>query len=797
MRQRMVEDRAASLLMRRLAEIAQGSGGSMDAGRQVPASTGISAAPQAKRDVELHPRPAVPPVIPPRSAPERQLPARWMGPGEAVTIAGLSISSGLIYVGASLTAADGQTEPCLIDPALPVGRRTGGNLDTVYRPSYAGIGLAERRGFLAWLADKRRDPGADPGFVHIFFYGLERRLFLEAALDEAPVLIAEVERLLALYGQYPSFCRHARAFLEAAALATGRNWTPAPRSGQHMDEFPLATRVRLGRLLAGGVPLGAEAALQWVLASPETRLRTPGQRCFVELQRLWEVRFAERNQDGLKPLWAQRRFRPRYRAASGTFEADIPGFAEELPDIAMAPTQGLRDLLETCMAELDPYSRLIGRRPEARDTVEAVMLLPAPIRAMVADDVLRAAQARLDTLLGAEGMARTTARALGDALGVPRGTDGGEAQVVTRLAFILDQFGVGLEPDRRYGGPPVGLDFALVAFRAAGGAPVPSGHQGFEAARVAMEVGALAAAADGELTQTEIEGLVAEARRATRLEPALRLRLEAFVRSIATNAPLLKAAMKRASALPRDGRRAIADAAIGAVLADGTATGGELRFLERLHRTLDLPPEAVHAALHQRAAARDEPVPIAAEERPPDIALPTEPVRADLHQRAARRDMPLPAIAEKQSPEVAVSAAPRREPEPGPAGRLRIDVQRLARIQAETSSVSALLAGVFTEEEAPPPTGPAPAAPPMEHGASAYSGLDEAHGGLLAFVGRQAGRVSQDAFDAEARRLRLLPGAAMETINDWGFVHHEEAVLEEGDDEIVVPEHLRAALAPN
>jgi hypothetical protein len=704
-----------------------------------------------------------------------------------VTIAGISISPGLIYVGASLTAADGQTEPCLIDPTLPVGRRTGGNLDMLFRPSVAGIGPAERRGFLAWLADGRRDPGADPGFLHIFFYGLERRLFLEGTLDEAPIVVAEVERLLALYGQYPSFARQARTFLEAVALATGRDWTPAPPSGEYTVEFPLATRVRLGRLLAGGAPIGAEAAFQWVLASPETRLRTPGQRCFVELQRLWQFRFAERHPGGLQPLLAQRRFRPRYRAASGTFEADIPGFAEELPDIAMVPTQGLRDLLETSMTELEPYSRLIGRRPEARDTVEAAMLLPAPIRAMVAGDVLRAAQARLDTLLGVQGMARTTARELGEMLGVPPFAESNQTQSVTRLALLLDHLEVGIEPDRRYGGSPIGLETPIVAFRAMGGAPVPTGHHAFEAARIAMEVGALAAAADGEVTPAELDALVAEARRGTRLEPPLRLRLEAFVRSIVADSSRLQAAMKRASSLPRAGRRAIADAAIGAVLSDGTATVGEVRFLERLHRTLDLPPASVHAALHQRAAARDEPVPIAPEERPPDIALPTEPVRADLHQRGSPHDTPRPATANMLPPEVARSS-----------GGLRIDVQRLARIQAETSSVSALLANVFAEEEPSTPNrSPPPDVPQMADGTSPYSGLDEAHGSLLAFVVRKAGRVSLDAFEVEARRLRLLPGAAMETINDWGFAHHEEPVLEEDGDEIAVPEHLRPALAPN
>ncbi len=110
-----------------------------------------------------------------------------------------------------------------------------------------------------------------------------------------------------------------------------------------------------------------------------------------------------------------------------------------------------------------------------------------------------------------------------------------------------------------------------------------------------------------------------------------------------------------------------------------------------------------------------------------------------------------------------------------------------------------MLAEVFAEEEAaataPVPQQATPETPEGEP--SPYDGLDERHGRLLAFVTRHGGRVSQEAFEAEARTLRLLPGAAMEAINDWGFATHEEAVLEEDGDVIAVPDHLLPSLAPN
>jgi hypothetical protein len=692
--------------------------------------------------------------------------ARWVAPGEEVTIAGIRVPGGMLYVGESLKARDGREENCLIDPDLAVAQSAKGNTGLHYWPSYASMTATGRRAFLQLLSGGRCDPSVDIGLVFIFFYGLERRLFIDRALSDGPALIAEVERLLGIYGSNGSFRTYAEAFLSAARLATGDLAPPRPEPTSYSYELPLATRLHIGRLLAAERPIDAGAAFLWVLGSPETRLRTPGHRCFAELEQLWAVRFAERNPGGLEVRPPKQRINASYRAASGTFTLDVAGPHEALPDVASVstPLQGLRDLLETCMTELEPYSRLLGRRPEAREGLEAAMLLPGAIRGTAANCVLAVARSQLDALLGPSGMTLTTPRALAEGLKIEGAEEGSGQQLVTRLSLMFDHLDVGLEPDRRYGGPPTGADAKVIAFRAIGGAPVAPGHSAFEAARLALEIGVLAAAADGDVTPAELEALVAEARRTQPLEPQERLRLEAFILSLAGSRPRIQAALKRAAALPADRRAAIAGAAVGAVLADGQATAAEVLFLESLHRALQLPREAVHAALHQRAAARDEPVPVAGEDLPPDV--------------------PLPPVGQ---PSVT------RGKQPG----LRIDQGRLARIEAETNSVSALLADVFADSETtplvPPKTQPDAAAAE----ASLYNGLDSRHGRLLAFVRGNGGRVPLRIFEAEARTLRLLPGAALEVINDWGFSNHEETVLEEDGDDVAVPDHLLCLLAPN
>lgn len=542
--------------------------------------------------------------------------------------------------------------------------------------------------------------------------------------------------------------------------------------------MPFSTRVHLGRLLAAGEPLDGSAAFLWVLGAPETRLRTPGQRCFPELKELWKARFAERNPGGLKIRVPQRKLKLSYRAASGTFEADIPGSFQALPDVTAitAPLQGLRDLLETCMTELEPYSRLLGRRPEAKDTVEGAMLLPPAIRETAGRTAIEAARSRLAALIGPVGMAVTSMAQLAEALGTQTSTTSSQAQA-TQLALMLDRLDVGMEPDRRYGTLSGGVDASVVVFRASAGAPIAPGRDAYEAARLAAEVGLIAATADGELSAVEIEALVTEARANASLEAHERLRIEAFIRNVQVTPPRLQSALKRAAQLSAAQRLALAEAAVTAVMADGRADASEVRFLERLHKALQLPVEAVHAALHQRASGMPSRlVAVTAEERVPGVPLPEQ------------------------------DQENRRNPSRRPPTGLPLDQARLARIRAETSAVSRLLSGVFSETETPPGSSdPAPAvtegtasaaAPLAGGGLSPYEGLDSAHGLVLSAVVRE-GPMLLDRFEVECRKVGLLPGAAMEAVNDWGFECHGELVLEENDELVSVPEHLLPSLAPN
>lgn len=667
-------------------------------------------------------------------------------------MADISIAEGMIYVGTDL-AVPGRygADNCLINPRLQVAKSVSqnDNLGLHYWPNYASITPAGRRAYLIWLAGGRTDPLVDVGLVFLFFYGLERRLFLERSLTDATALVSEVERLVGIYGGNASFSAYATQFLAAAALLTDRmpsRVEPQPIPG-YRSEIPFATRVHLGAALADGRSLSADDALLWVLGVPETSLRTPGQRCFAELRRLFSIRFAERHPRGLAVSAPKRRLSATYQAASGTFTVEIPGAHTVLPDIAAlsAPLRGLGAMLEACQVDLEAYSRLLGRKPEARGSLQAALLLPGPLRDDAVQAALAPVRARVARLLVGDGPGVVRVKALLAALEV-QAPDAAKlsASIMNQVGQRLDTLGFGMEPDRRYGGAAIASDGQVVLFAATGGAPVDPERPPFVAAKAAMEVAMLAAVADGELGADEFEALLADARAMGGLEPAERLRLDALVWTLREQArPTV--ALKRAAALPEAERRIIAAAAVSAILADGAASPREVAFLEKVHRSLGLPVEAVHAALHKGAATRMGPAATAASAA---SAASTDPI-------------------------------------------LALDAARMERIRQETTAVSALLSNIFSDDDEDTPIA-APVSDPAER--PAFEGLDAAHGRLLLAV-RAAGRLSAEDFEREAKALRLMPEGAAETINDWGFDRFGEPVIELEDGGAAVPDHLLEELA--
>ena len=688
--------------------------------------------------------PLAPAVSPPSGA------SIWISePRDLVAGGSFAFRADLIYYG-SPNRYDPRHDCSRIDPRLSVdqrGDRAGTTLD--YWPTYTHLDPRARATYLEWLTGGRSDPDIPIGYVFLFFYGLEQRLLIDDARDEAPAILAEVRRLLSIHGPNHSFASYAAKLLQLGAVYDdGDEEEEGPTAAWARNyelEVPFDVRVRLGRRIRDGAALSADDCLRWVLALPDVYLRTPGQRCFDELRQLWNARFAARYPTGLSIRRPRARLTHHYRAASGTFVADVS--VGDLPDIGgtTSPLVPLRAMLDACIEELDAYSRLLGREPEARGRTRADLLLPPELRD--GRPSLTDCRQRLGALFD-QGQAVAPAAVIAGILDIEleHGADRLPAAVLRQMAAALDALHHGFEPDRRYGSSAsLRRDTTLLLFSAADGGAVEHERASYLTARTMVEVSMLASASDGQVVAAEIESVERRLRALPDLgEPEI-ARLMAWGRALAADPPKVRAALKKLGQVPTASRAALAACALDAVLADGRVTAEEVRFLEALHASLGLPANSVYQALHRGAPDAD---------LGPVTVLPGTPEEI----------VPLP-------------------PEITPGGGIAIDAARLERIRSETAKVSSILGAIFAEDEPPaPPRRKAAAAPAP----AAFAGLDAAHGQLLALL--VAAPMDRARFEAAARDLRLFPGGALDAINEWGFDRFDAPVIEDEDPLFVPPD---------
>ncbi|MGE0183990.1 MAG: TerB N-terminal domain-containing protein [Parvularculaceae bacterium] len=676
----------------------------------------------------------------------------WVPKGETVIIQGVRIDGGMIYVGERNRAGDSdRPQNALINPSLSAsGAARDPSGDSMpYWPSYSEIEPRARRTYLEWLANGRDDPEIGVGYVFLYFYGLEYRLFFEQAEAETNEILAEVKRLISIYGGNNSFRGYAERMLDAAGFLTTKldQRPPVEPPSSSLFEMPYGVRAYLGRKILDGENLDADDALLWMASSPAVQFRTPAIRCFEELRALWNIRFSKRFPKGMNVKPPKRKLSLEYRAASGRFDASISGKGDDLPDIGAltAPVNKLYGLLAECTSELDAYSRLLGRSPEAKGSIDAAALLPADLMDAPTANPLKEIATVIAACLSEMKSGWMPVKSLLEAINLDIPTTGKiPATTLNKLGAVLDKLGLGFEPDRRLGSMPPGPDDIIVLFEAKGGV-IDADSDPYRAAKTITEICALAAGADGEIAPEEIEHIKLEILSVPGLSVDERQRLFAYAKALCRNAPRHQTILRKLSKADENTRKTIARSAIDAVLADGRVEAAEVKYIEQLFRSLGFPAEDAYAALHRGAAGSDEPI-------------------------AVRPAIPESGTSVPPSPGMAAEKA------------TSIDRKKIERITKETAKVAGLLSEIFASEDEEFVQPPSKVADNMS---LRFEGLDQQHGELLSFL-LANGELSRPSFESEARRLQLLPDGAMETINEWGFDVIGEPVLDAEDNICIV-----------
>lgn len=672
------------------------------------------------------------------------------------------MAGGLAYVGSGLASADGMAvEPALIDPSLPVDWRhpdyAGAGM--WYWPSYDAISPESRAAYLTWLAGGRSDPRAYIGYVFLFFYGLERRVLVDAQVDpqhpDVVAAVAEVNRLLRIYGYNGSFRNYATDFLEfvQAREILHADLKPPLAGGerQYLWEVPFEIRVGLGRYAAAGMPIPADWALAWLRTDPNAYLRTAATRCAAEFDQLFSMRYRERYGEGMVVRAPGTRIELSYRPASAGFGGQFETTLGDLPDVTRAsgPIDKLRDLACECTDALDAYSRYLGRYPERRGVAAAIGLLPGELIKSHGGTVVSELRAWADQLLDGKPTAVVTIDDI-VARWEPGRTEKLSKRDVVAVASLLAKLGIGMEPDVRFGGATPKPGAASVLFRLPAGAPATPSSSYTTAALLVRLAGVLAAA-DGTVSDAERLHLAVHLETVLELDAAERTRLEAALEWLGTQGAGLGGLKRRLQDLESSERQAIGHFLIDVAAADGQVTPDEITMLTKLYKLLGLDEADVYRHVHALEAGDAGPVTVRPAEAEERWTIPEEQAR----ERGVELD--------------AAKVAARRE---------------------ETAAVSALLSNIFVDEDdvVPPPREPVP------DEAASLAGLDVAHSRL---VEAARSRASWERADLEAvaadHGLPLLDGA-LDRINEAIIEACGEPLIE-GDDPLELNDYAVRELA--
>ncbi|WP_312484668.1 tellurite resistance TerB family protein [Stutzerimonas nitrititolerans] len=664
---------------------------------------------------------------------------RWLSAGETIEVAGENITIGLIYVGEDKNRRNGPSEPSLINPKLKVAR---GIVDiserlTPYWPSYDSISPEARRAYLQWLSSGRKAPHANIGYVFLFFYGLERRVFVDAKTDQAaaadiPIIIAEVERLLSIYGKNNSFNNYASRFvdfLRQGQILARRYQKAPPAPLPYGYEMPVELRIGLGQLAADKQPMPADWALAWVLSDHSIGKRTPVTRCKEAFAQLFCMRYEERYGAGMVLPQNKTRLRLQYNTASaGLPPQELDGLSG-IPDVTAtsAARKKLQQLVDECTVQLEPYSRYLGRNPGTPDALEALLQLPVNLWPPAA----RTALAELKQRIG-DGM---VVMSFGELAGRLQSAGSLSRDKVLTLARALESLHIGIEPDVLTGSrtPKAEDNVALFATQAEDGDLRSS--PAYSAASVTLDLACAVAAADGDTSPQEIMLLSQHIDSWCHLSGAHRKRLKAHLRLQLNQPPTLQSLKKKLEPLAEPAKRVVAAFLAHLAQVDGEVSPAEVKLLERVYKTLQLDPQSLYSDLHVAASGS--------------------------------------AVGSSQTTPSIPGATPSK-----PVGEFALDKERITQLQRETEQVSALLAQVFVDDKTAEPDDVV--VEETVEDTSSVCGLDADHSAFLRVLVSRT-EWSRDELGAVASDMELMLDGALEQINDMAFEHFDMPVTE-GED---------------
>lgn len=534
----------------------------------------------------------------------------WISPGNSITVNGYTIKDGMVYVGSDLKSANKYVvEAALINPSLTIYESSADykKYQMCYWPSYYKASPEERASYLLWLSNGKQDPEANIGYVFLYFYGLERRLLCDISQDpnlnyEKNIIVKEIERLLSIYGENNSFHSYATLLLNYMQAESSVNTAcynqSAPEPTFHL-EIPFLLKIGLAQMIRDGIPLPADWALCWYLSTPDppTYSRTAAQRCYPEFKKLFEQKYKNKYNDGIKMKPNKTMISFEYHPASESLNNKIYTIKSCLPDITATKKylKSLEPLIQSCHNDLDRYSRYLGRNPDKKNTIDALLELPVSVWP---DNAM---QKFKHLVIEISENPNPSSMSFSDFLNkIPSWENKTKTKMINFLNILESNFQIGMEPDCRSNGKVPNSDSTIVLFPQ--DYPVIaeiSLEPQYIFATLVLHLMILVTQVDGKISSEEKNMLMNQINKWDWVDQKLKLRLKAHAIWMGTQCMNMNGIKRRIEGLNASQKNLISTILVQISQADGMVSVEELKLLEKIFKILDIDIKELYSKMNQ------------------------------------------------------------------------------------------------------------------------------------------------------------------------------------------------------
>ncbi len=599
----------------------------------------------------------------------------WIDERTPIRINQFNIEQGMVYYGSGLKGANSYEIECaLIDPKLPIDSSQCDyrirQMD--YWPSYSEISPQARSAYLNWLSSGRNDPEVDIGYVFLYYYGLERRLLYDVESEfiyknEIKSIVAEVERLLNIYGNNRSFNTYANSLLTFIKaddfLKTNLYEQAAPNATYHTG-LPIKLIVGLGQLVKDGVAIPADWALSWYLSSvnPHFISRTPAKRCKEEFRKIFEEEYVRIFGDGLilEPEKENFNYTYTYQPASRSLLGiksygkllDIPNistFVEEL--------DALTPIIQYCHDRLGSYSRFLGKNPEMVGSLDAILELPASIWPSDVKNII--SQIKSEVSQSSDPIEITFSLFT---LKLPEWKDRSKQKMSLLLNALERYYQLGVEPDCRIGGIIPEADSSVFIFELDPDSTDRVFEPNYAVIALAMNLCVLVFQEDKDILEKKITLLVNQVNKWVS-SFSEQQRLKVYIRYLEKQQLQFVGQKKRIGTLNLKQKEMVANIVTQVVLTNGTFSVSVMRMMERITNLLGIEYSFLYNKMHQMAA---EPITVISGSSDIGFSIPIHPDKTQIP------------IDES----------------------IHLDMNKVASLQVDSEKVAAILGAVFNEDGA-------------------------------------------------------------------------------------------------